>query len=165
MLWWGFSVHIHSSCSTGVSSLPTYFPHYFTWVLLSWFFYHTHFAWSLFSYQDRSQTIYSCVEGGYNAKQSPQGKVLMGEFLVLPELIEKKNVFRQAEKIKCGRLVQGWSSTKWLRQLKQKRIEAAGNETGDGKGTEADEIGRHYFPRQYQEGFLLECLIRATVII
>lgn len=44
---------------------------------------------------------------GYNAKQSPQGKVLMGEFLLLPELIEKKNVFRQAEKIKCSKFVQG----------------------------------------------------------
>lgn len=129
-------------------------------------FFITHILlWPLFSYQDRSEQSIPGLSRGYNAKQSPQGKVLMGEFLLLPELIEKKNAFRQAEKIKCSRLVQGWSSSKWLRQLKQNRIEAAGNETMDSKGTEADEIWRHYFPRQNQEGFLLESLIKATVTI
>jgi len=44
---------------------------------------------------------------GCNAKQSLQGKVLMGNIPLLPELIEKKNVFRQAEKLKCSRFVQG----------------------------------------------------------
>lgn len=78
------------------------------------------------------------LSSGCNAKQIPQGKVLMGEILLLPELIEKKNVFRQVEKIKCSRFVQGWSSTKWLCI---NRIEAAENEVELlGKGTEPEEL-------------------------
>lgn len=78
------------------------------------------------------------LSSGCNAKQIPQWKVYDGWDLLLPELIEKKNVFRQAEKIKYIRFVQGWSSTKWLCI---NRIEAAENEVEWlSKGTKPEEI-------------------------
>lgn len=143
---------------------PTLFPQVSAQLI---FFYHTNFIWSLcFLAKTGVKQGMFMLSRGSNAKQIPQGKILMGEILLLPELIEK-NVFRQAQKVKCSRFVQGWSSTKWL-YVESNRTEL--KLLGMKQSSWAKELNlmtlQTFFLRkkiQNQERLLLESLLKATM--